>query len=91
MAADSPHQAGRRSGVQVKRGASIAVIEATGWISFDPTNRGMGGSNLIPVAVDVVIDRLPGVFGHLGPGTPVFSGAPLRARRRIRAAKHPPP
>jgi transglutaminase-like putative cysteine protease len=26
-------------------------VPGAGWISFDPTNRGMGGSNLIPVAV----------------------------------------
>jgi transglutaminase-like putative cysteine protease len=26
-------------------------VSGAGWISFDPTNRGMGGSNLIPVAV----------------------------------------
>ncbi len=25
--------------------------KSTGWITFDPTNRGVGGFNLIPVAV----------------------------------------
>ncbi len=26
-------------------------VPGAGWITFDPTNRGVGGSNLIPVAV----------------------------------------
>ena len=26
-------------------------VSGAGWISFDPTNRSVGGSNLIPVAV----------------------------------------
>jgi len=26
-------------------------VPGAGWITFDPTNRGVGGFNLIPVAV----------------------------------------
>jgi transglutaminase-like putative cysteine protease len=28
-----------------------STVPGTGWITFDPTNRSVGGANLIPVAV----------------------------------------
>jgi Transglutaminase-like superfamily len=28
-------------------------VPGAGWITFDPTNRSVGGFNLIPVAVDI--------------------------------------
>ena len=43
-------------------------LPGAGWIAFDPTNGGMGGHNLIPVAVGRCIDQLVPVSGsYQGP------------------------
>lgn len=39
-------------------------VPGAGWITFDPTNRNMGGLNLIPVAVVRHIDQAAPVSGH---------------------------
>ena len=44
-------------------------VPGAGWITFDPTNRGVGGSNLIPVAVARNIWQAMPVGG-------IFTGAP---------------
>jgi transglutaminase-like putative cysteine protease len=44
-------------------------VPGAGWITFDPTNRGVGGSNLIPVAVARNIRQTMPVSGN-------FIGAP---------------
>lgn len=38
-------------------------VPGAGWITFDPTNRGVGGFNLIPVAVGRRIDQVMPVTG----------------------------
>ena len=53
-------------------------VPGAGWISFDPTNRQMGGFNLIPVAVARDLGQAVPVSGtFLGAG----SAAPDRRRR----------
>jgi len=43
-------------------------IPGAGWITFDPTNRGVGGFNLIPVAVGRDIRQIVPVAGSfVGP------------------------
>lgn len=44
-------------------------VPGAGWIAFDPTNNGVGGHNLVPVAVARHIDQLAPVAG-------AFVGAP---------------
>jgi transglutaminase-like putative cysteine protease len=44
-------------------------VPGAGWISFDPTNRSLGGANLIPVAVGRRIEQVTPVAGSFfGPG-----------------------
>ena len=38
-------------------------VPGAGWITFDPTNRSVGGGNLIPVAVARDISQCTPVFG----------------------------
>ena len=40
-----------------------AYLPGAGWIAFDPTNRSVGGSNLIPVAIARVIEQATPVAG----------------------------
>jgi transglutaminase-like putative cysteine protease len=49
-------------------------VPGAGWISFDPTNRGMGGSNLIPVAVVRDIRQAMPVSGSFVGTTNAFAG-----------------
>ena len=43
-------------------------VPGAGWITFDPTNRGMGGANLIPVAVARdIAQAVPVVGSFAGP------------------------
>jgi transglutaminase-like putative cysteine protease len=49
-------------------------VPGAGWISFDPTNRGMGGSNLIPVAVVRDIRQAMPVSGSFVGPTNAFAG-----------------
>jgi transglutaminase-like putative cysteine protease len=45
-------------------------VPGAGWISFDPTNRQMGGFNLIPVAVARELNQAMPVSGsYVGPIT----------------------
>jgi transglutaminase-like putative cysteine protease len=41
-------------------------VSGAGWISFDPTNRSVGGANLIPVAVARDIRQTAPVSGTYG-------------------------
>ena len=44
-------------------------VPGAGWITFDPTNRSIGGANLIPIAVARNIDQVIPVAGEfVGPG-----------------------
>jgi len=43
-------------------------VPGAGWITFDPTNRSMGGSNLIPVAVTRdIVESVPVAGSFVGP------------------------
>lgn len=49
-------------------------LPGAGWIAFDPTNRTMGGANLIPVAVAKDITQAMPVMGsYLGPANAFWS------------------
>jgi transglutaminase-like putative cysteine protease len=49
-------------------------LPGAGWITFDPTNRGVGGSNLIPVAVARGIAQAMPVTGSFVGMTDAFLG-----------------
>lgn len=49
-------------------------VPGAGWITFDPTNRGVGGFNLIPVAVGRGIHQLMPVAGSYIGTTDAFRG-----------------
>ena len=49
-------------------------IPGAGWITFDPTNRGVGGFNLIPVAVGRDIRQIMPVVGNFVGMTDTFQG-----------------
>ena len=49
-------------------------VPGAGWITFDPTNRGVGGFNLIPVAVGRGIHQVMPVAGSFTGMTDAFQG-----------------
>jgi transglutaminase-like putative cysteine protease len=49
-------------------------VPGAGWITFDPTNRGVGGSNLIPVAVARNIRQVVPVAGSFVGKSDAFEG-----------------
>ena len=49
-------------------------IPGAGWITFDPTNRGVGGFNLIPVAVARDIRQTSPVAGSFQGPVDAFLG-----------------
>ena len=49
-------------------------VPGAGWITFDPTNRGVGGFNLIPVAVGRGIHQVTPVAGSFIGVTDAFQG-----------------
>jgi transglutaminase-like putative cysteine protease len=49
-------------------------LPGAGWITFDPTNRGVGGFNLIPVAVARDIRQAMPVTGSFHGATDAFAG-----------------
>jgi len=49
-------------------------VSGAGWISFDPTNRSVGGANLIPVAVARDIRQAMPVSGSFVGGSDAFAG-----------------
>ena len=49
-------------------------VPGAGWITFDPTNRGVGGFNLIPVAVARDISQAVPVAGSFMGATDAFRG-----------------
>jgi transglutaminase-like putative cysteine protease len=64
-------------------------VPGAGWITFDPTNRGVGGFNLIPVAVARGIDQAMPVSGSFVGMTDAFLGmsVELRVNDSSRSAK----
>jgi transglutaminase-like putative cysteine protease len=51
-----------------------SFVPGAGWITFDPTNRGVGGFNLIPVAVVRDIQQAIPVSGSFVGMTGAFAG-----------------
>ncbi|SKA26762.1 transglutaminase family protein [Consotaella salsifontis] len=51
-----------------------AYVPGAGWITFDPTNRSVGGHNLIPVAVARDIAQIVPVAGSFTGPTDAFTG-----------------
>ena len=49
-------------------------LPGAGWITFDPTNRGVGGYNLVPVAVAGDIGQATPVAGSFIGMTDAFAG-----------------
>lgn len=49
------------------------AVAGAGWITFDPTNRSVGGFNLIPVAVARGITQTIPVSGSFVGGTSAFA------------------
>lgn len=49
-------------------------LPGAGWITFDPTNRGVGGFNLIPVAVGRIINQVMPISGAFQGATDAFQG-----------------
>lgn len=47
-------------------------VPGAGWITFDPTNRSLGGANLIPVAVSRDIAQAVPVSGSFDDATDAF-------------------
>jgi transglutaminase-like putative cysteine protease len=55
-------------------------VPGAGWITFDPTNRGVGGGNLIPVAVARDIRQIIPVAGSFVGMTDAFQGMSVEVR-----------
>ena len=49
-------------------------LPGAGWVTFDPTNRSVGGFNLIPVAVGRGIHQVMPVVGSFNGATDAFQG-----------------
>jgi len=55
-------------------------VPGAGWITFDPTNRSVGGFNLIPVAVDRNVRQTIPVSGSFAGDPAAFKGMDVRVR-----------
>jgi len=55
-------------------------VPGAGWITFDPTNRGVGGSNLIPVAVARDIRQAIPIAGSFNGMTDAFQEMSVQVR-----------
>jgi transglutaminase-like putative cysteine protease len=55
-------------------------VPGAGWITFDPTNRGVGGFNLIPVAVARDVRHAMPVIGSFVGMTGAFQGMWVEVR-----------
>lgn len=49
-------------------------LPGAGWITVDPTNRGIGSFNLIPVAVGRIINQVMPIIGTFQGATDAFQG-----------------
>lgn len=49
-------------------------VPGAGWITFDPTNRSLGGFNLVPIAVARDIRQIAPVSGSYIGSTHAFAG-----------------
>jgi transglutaminase-like putative cysteine protease len=55
-------------------------VPGAGWITFDPTNRSVGGANLIPVAVGRDIRQIMPVAGSFSGMSDAFAGMTVEVR-----------
>jgi transglutaminase-like putative cysteine protease len=55
-------------------------VPGAGWITFDPTNRSIGGLNLIPVAVARDIGQAMPVAGSFVGASDAFLGMDVEVR-----------
>ena len=55
-------------------------MPGAGWITFDPTNRSVGGNNLIPVAVARDIRQAMPVAGSFVGMSDAFAGMAVEVR-----------
>jgi len=55
-------------------------VPGAGWIAFDPTNRSVGGANLIPVAVARDIRQTIPVAGSFSGMSDAFAGMMVEVR-----------
>jgi len=55
-------------------------VSGAGWINFDPTNRSIGGFNLVPVAVARDITLLMPVSGSYVGTADAFAGMEVEVR-----------
>ena len=56
------------------------LVPGAGWITSDPTNRSVGGFNLIPVAVARDIRQVTAVFGSFVGTADAFQGMSIEVR-----------
>jgi transglutaminase-like putative cysteine protease len=66
-------------------------VPGAGWITFDPTNRSVGGYNLIPVAVARDIRQAMPVAGSFVGASDAFSGMDVEVEVEIAAPETPEP
>jgi hypothetical protein len=55
-------------------------VPGAGWINFDPTNRSIGGFNLVPVAVARGITLLMPLSGSYTGAADAFAGVDVEVR-----------
>jgi len=67
-------QSERATDVGTTHAWAEVFVPGAGWITFDPTNRGVGGLNLIPVAVARDIGQAMPVAGSFTGMTDAFLG-----------------
>ena len=68
------------SGVGTTHAWAEVFVPGAGWITFDPTNRSVGGANLIPVAVTRDIRQAMPVAGSFVGAANAFQGMSVEVR-----------
>jgi transglutaminase-like putative cysteine protease len=86
----NPNQDAVGSGAEGSTHAWAEVfIPGAGWITFDPTNRSIGGFNLIPVAVARDIRQITPVAGSFSGPPDAFAGMSVAVLVSAQTAKDP--
>jgi transglutaminase-like putative cysteine protease len=65
---------GREADASTTHAWAEVFLPGAGWVTFDPTNRSIGGFNLIPVAVGRGIHQVMPVAGSFSGATDTFQG-----------------
>jgi len=71
---------GRAGDAETTHAWAEIFLPGAGWITFDPTNRGVGGFNLIPVAVGRDINQVIPVSGNFIGASDAFAGMSVAVR-----------